>query len=364
MGKSRSWGDDLYVQQMGRAMGGTLAAVALMLIAGDDDDDFLSFSGNTGNPSSSYKVKIFGHEVMDYRMLPELFMPIKFVQNWKAAQADPRNEKGAVSELKNFGNAYFGAAVSIKDMSFLDGVAKFLEAAGLASKAWAKAQKDGTGFDKAAKTTIGLMFKQHMGFALKPLLSNQSIVQNIERIASPAKEVAGDAAAALWYALGVQSFLNEKKYDILGNEVKALPGDDIIPMSGFAGLRDKDKELIRMLEREGVDNEAPENSFRAWEDKTSESGVTYRTMTPAEYTAAAKLMGELLRPDLQEYYDTQYQADRNQKFQTTTGTIKRRGAAAIEKMRTDAWAKAVKELYSNATLTQSELNEAIDQEGL
>ena len=81
MGSQRSFNDDLYVQQLSRAVSGTLAVMTLALLAGDDDDDFLSFSGEVkGSAAESNKVKIFGKPIFDYRMLPELYLPIRFIQ--------------------------------------------------------------------------------------------------------------------------------------------------------------------------------------------------------------------------------------------------------------------------------------------
>jgi len=371
MGKERSFNDDLYVQQLARAVSGNLAVIALMMIAGDDDDDLLSFTGEVpGKPGESYKVKIYGKPKFDYRTFaPELFMPIKFVQSAKEYLKQPQN-KG------KYGWAMATAALatiwSIKDMSYLDGVSTVIDNASRAVQSAEQAAGDAEKIGKAIGGATKGLFGQHISFYTKPLPTNQAIVKNFEKIISPEQETSGTLKERMWYILGLQSVMgNEVKIDIMGNKVKSYPGNDILPLDSWTGLNDEDKAVNKVVMDQKIKNTWPANEIRTFNEPEPESGSPYtqRTLTPAEYTKVSIRAGELFVEKVTPYLTgdskgRKYETDKDVVYKQTDAKDMARAKKILDGFRGYAWGAAMKELFGEQTLTQDEFNQLIGQEGL
>jgi hypothetical protein len=367
MGKSRSLDDRLYVQQMSRAVAGSLAALIAYLISGDDDDDMISFTGPDTNPAKAYKLKVYGTPVVDYRMAPNLYMPIRMAQAYNEFHRKPENKDAHWSE--GLALAYWSGISSIKDMSFLDGLADFVESVGSLARS---VEDSGESEAKAGKyaDALGRVLKKHLEFALKPIPSSQAIVKNFEKVVSPERESRIGAAEDVMQMLGLQAFYNNKYVDITGNHIKALPGDDILPLSEWFGYNKTGKDIVKAMTQSGVSTKPPRNAVRTFlkEGKTEVSDlgtdVEARKMNSDEYYMAATLAGQKFTEFMNAYMsdegddkDRKYSEDKDKVMLQTTGESETRAKKVIEGFKGNAWAAAVKELYGEVTLTQDELNE-------
>jgi len=343
-------------------------------VAGDDDDDFLSFSGEVkGSAAESNKVKIFGKPIFDYRMLPELYLPIRFIQAEKEYLKQPQNKDKSWYSPNALGTAYMSSVMAIKDMSFLDGLATFVENFSRAIQATEGAAMNAEKVGKAINTFSKGFLSQHINFALKPWVGNQAIVKNFEKVLSPAQETSGTLGERMFYLLGLQSTLgnNEKRIDITGNEVKALPADDIFPLSTWFGLNDAGKAVNKVSNEQGIKPTWPTNEIRTFNEPDPESGSPYtqRMLTPAEYTKVSKLAGQYYAEKVRDYLaedeeGRKYSTDKDVVYKETSGTDMARAKKVLNGFRGYAWGAAMKELFGEQVLTQSEFNELIGQEGL
>lgn len=375
MGKRVSFNDDLYVQQLSRAVGGTLAAVALAMLTGDDDDDFISFSGEVkGDPSKSYKIKIFGEEKYDYRMIPGLYLPIRLVQASKEYLKQPQN-KGKYIEA--IATGYWASVYSIKDMSFLGGVADFIESFSRASQSFESSTSDISKLTGTFNTVTKGLLSQHINFALKPWIGNQAIIKNIEKVFSPEQEGSQDFGERMYYLIGLQSVMgNEKKVDLAGNVIKSLPGDDVFPLSVWFELNDASKKVNKVSHEQGIKPIWPPDKIRTFNQPDPESGnpFTQRKMTPEEYFKVQVRAGQLYAEKVVDYIDgnsrnsngqiRKYSNDKDIEFKETDGKSIPRAKKILDGFRGYAWGAALKELFGEQVLTQDELNEILGQDDL
>ena len=347
-------GSELYTQQMGRAWFGTLALITLMMVAGDDDDDFLSFSGPDDNdPAKAYKVKIYGRELFDYRMAPQLFMPIRVTQIYKDFEKNPATRD--MSTVSKFGEAYIGAIWSIKDMSFLDGFADFIRTVGDSFRNIENDMQESPDKSGAIVDAIIPIMKAHLKYALKPLPSNQGIVQMAERIVSPEKESVITPRMKLWQYLGLQSLAADfKRRDMLGVPLSGYPGDDIFPFSEWAKNYPYPEQL-ELIEKLDIKTDAPRNQVRVF--KAADGKFERRRMNEAEFDSYTKRAGEIFLELLKKYMASEeYKQDLQTKIEQTSGR-KWLAKQIVEGYKGASRSKALKELFGEQTLTDSELKD-------
>jgi hypothetical protein len=362
MAESRSADDRVYRHQMARATYGTLALATLMMMAGDDEEDFLYFSGPDKDPAKAYKVYIGGKPLYDYRMRPELYLPIRIVQSYKDYYKNPANKDASFGEA--LGLSYLNALASIKDMSFLDGIADFVEVVGRAAKSFEEAGTSGENFEKFGKTLFEGLARPYIQFALKPLFTNQGIIRNIDKMIDPALENKQDYKESVAYYLGVQSYYNQKRVDIFGNVIKNMPGDDIIPLSQWLGLKEADKKNFKILQENKVNMNAPDNPIRTFAEKNNEAGTPYtqRKMTPKEFFDYTVLAGKKLNEKINGYLP-QYKEEKNQIFVEASGKKTTMAAKRLQGFIGASRSEALAELFGAQILNQNDLNALLNQDG-
>jgi len=362
MAESRSVDDRVYRHQMSRATYGTLALATLMMMAGDDEEDFLYFSGPDKDPAKAYKVYIGGKPLYDYRMRPELYLPIRIVQSYKDYYKNPANKDASFGEA--LGLSYLNALASIKDMSFLDGIADFVEVVGRAAKSFEEAGTSGENFEKFGKTLFEGLARPYIQFALKPLFTNQGIIRNIDKMIDPALENKQDYKESVAYYLGVQSYYNQKRVDIFGNVIKNMPGDDIIPLSQWLGLKEADKKNFKILQENKVNMNAPDNPIRTFAEKNNEAGTPYtqRKMTPKEFFDYTVLAGKKLNEKINGYLP-QYKEEKNQIFVEASGKKTTMAAKRLQGFIGASRSEALAELFGAQILNQNDLNALLNQDG-
>jgi len=286
---------------MGRAWLGTIAFSTLMMVLlGNDDDNFLDISGGYGeegfkqkgreNVMPQYTLRI-GKVMLPYKNIPGLAIPLAIIGNLNDAIKMGEKTEDITPRLiaSMFTKAFMQSVVMVKDMSFVEGTERLLE---MLSNVISMRESDFTSMCKN-------IAKQYIGFMSRPLPQNINLIQQIWKMFDPTSYSQKDIKSILAYAAGIQHFVNYPSIDQLGDEVQTYPGETLLPYTHWMGLKGKDPRWEFLAKHNAIPVKIYNRAMRIETEDLPEK----RKLTEEELHDYSKRTGELFSKYLNEYRD-------------------------------------------------------------
>jgi len=368
-------GSDSYYEQIGRAWFGTIAMAMLgALLIGDDDDSFIEVTGSlSGQPDYGQGIKNvkpkYGLRIgkkflpLSYLYIPPLAIPLAIIGNIndRLSSGNPPEDLEERMTLAMW--ALMDSGLMIRDMSFVEGVASLSEL--VADMASISPEDSDKVKGASAKQLAKHFVKAYGTWALRPLPQNNNLLRQVNRMFDPKSFSQKTVKQIMQYYTGVTSLRSAgigdpdkaiKNRDVFGEVVKSYVGEEQMPWTHFANLRNKDERWKFLSEYDAIPTKMDQTMT------TIPGGRESRKLSPEEYDKIVQVAGGVFNKEITALakLDKETLDTIDKQRVTVNGKVKTGIQAAVDK----AWTKSknyAREVFRANYVGSPEFDKALDE---